>query len=500
MQMPHPLNRPYQQETYDKIISSPKKYVIVRAPTGSGKSAWAAQSACDGNKTIVLTRTKSLQSQYEEGYSFTPLYGKGNYECLGYGQTIDMFSSQQMADMCDVPEKLRQDCYSNCPYYLQKWEFLASIGGSLNYSKFLLDKLTVGDFKPSILFLDEAHELSDLVVNYSGIEFSLKTKNIQEFTDYPMFHGLKNVPQTIMRGWAVDWLQEFYDSLNNNKPSRQDKIFYKWWQRRREAVEITLAALTISPECWFVYCDKDKFLCRPLTSKFHFERFFDEADKLILMSATINHNDVKSLGITDYEFIDVPNVWPAETRPIEDLHGPKLNYRSTQEDWNKHADAIANRINQCPDEWTGLIHSPSKWLTWDLANRMRRLTDRPIYTPDENDGTEEVMSKWLSVRDNGTIGIFWQLWEGIDSGKDGFSIVAKVPFINFAEPFDEARFHYDRTGAQQRVANKVVQAWGRVRRGRDSDYEPGAKMVAIADSQWTRLKNYISRDVMEAIK
>ena len=85
---------------------------IIESPTGSGKSAWAAASASfvdspdprqsglshdnwrphqletlrwlvdDPGSVIVLTRTKSLQMQYGDGYNAAVLFGRANYDCL----------------------------------------------------------------------------------------------------------------------------------------------------------------------------------------------------------------------------------------------------------------------------------------------------------------------------------------------------------------------------------------------------------------------------------
>jgi Rad3-related DNA helicase len=508
MQMPHPLDRKHQQETYNKIINSKAKFIIVQAPTGSGKSAWAAQAACDGYKTIALTHTKSLQAQYELSYSFTTLFGKANYECLDFDREEEQaafgFVSanyiQPTCDLCVVSEKNKRKCKDNCPYYLDRQDFIYSVGGSLNYHKFLLDRYVVEEFRPHYLFFDEAHLLSNLVVDFSGITLPWNSKKLMRYCQ-PVYI---DKPQPLAVSEGKEWLQSLYWSLKDSEPLHPhdggDVWQWKYWERKLEQVDITLASLDIAPEYWFVKSDSEKFICRPLTARFHFDRLFDKAPKIVMMSATIGQvqHFIRELGIADYEFINVPNIWPAPLRIVEDLKAPKIGYKAPKEDWLEHSRLIAERINKCPDNWTGIIHSPSKWLTWDLAERIGKLTGRPIHTPDENDGTEAVAEKWLQIQDDGTIGVFWQLWEGIDAGKDNFCCVAKVPFVDFSQSFDKERFMFDGKSGYQRISNKMVQGLGRIRRGKKEHYG-NSKVVCLADGHWKRLRNYIGKDILDSI-
>lgn len=503
--MPHPLDRPWQQETYDKIINSDAKFIIVQSPTGSGKSAWAAQAACDGHRVISLSHTKSLQVQYEY-YDFASLFGKGNYKCL------DLDNSQQMeidlglkpeeltADICVVSRKNRDECYDTCPYFVAKWEFLSSEAGALNYHKFLSDRRLIEDFNPEYLFLDEAHLLSDLVVDFAGITLNWKSRNLQEYCSSVIID--KPQPLAIIEGRR--FLQELLSSLKSYAPLHPkeggDAKKYKWWERLKERVDIVLGGMDIAPECWFIKSDSDKMVIKPLTARFHFHALFDKAPKLVMMSATIGKIDVftREMGITDYEYIEVPNAWPSPMRPIVELDAGKMGYKSTREEWIKHSQVIANAINNCSDDVTGIVHSPSKWLAYDLADRLGKMTRRPMHVPQENIGTEQVIQDWIDAREPGKICVAWNLWEGVNAGEDDICIVAKMPFIDFSEPFDKERFMFDGKAGYQRVANKFTQGLGRIRRGKPEHYGNG-KLVAIADGNWKRLRKYISQDILDSI-
>ena len=506
MIMPHALDRPYQQESYDRIMNSKAKFVIVQSPTGSGKSAWPAQCAADGHKVISLSHTKSLQAQYRDGYDFAILYGKSNYQCLDVEHDnqpkidgID-YQNEMTADLCTVTKKYRHLCDARCPYPLAKADFINSIAGALNYHKFLMDRPLIEQFAPELLFLDEAHLLSDLVVDFSGITLPWKHKLLRQYCE-PIIID-KPQPLAIVEGRA--FLQELYWTLHSNEPLHPktggDVKHYKWWERTREKIDLVIAAMNIAPECWFVKSDKEKMIVRPLTARFHFGALFNKAPRIVLMSATIGKPKIfiREMGITDYEYIEVPNAWPAPMRQIVDLQGPKVGYKSTKEDWEYHSKVIADAINQCPDEATGLVHSPSRWLAYDLADRLSKMTGRPMHVPQENIGTEQVVQDWIDNRSPGKICVSWNLWEGINAGEDDICIVAKMPFIDFSEPFDKERFMFDGKAGYQRVANKFTQGLGRIRRGKPEHYGNG-KLVAVADGNWKRLRGYIGKDILDAI-
>jgi len=536
----HSQLRPHQQETLERIQKSDKKFVIIEAPTGSGKSFHPAQLAAWGKRTLALVRTKSLQTQYARTYNFAELFGKGNYPCLGYDQDdsgaqadflefVPRTQVEKTADLCEIhscsPAK-KILCQGNCEYPQARQKFLSSIAGTLNTKKFLLDRPLVEQFHPAYLFLDEAHEISDTVVDFAGLVLRWNHKYLKRYLN-PLLGRASLKWAGAIRGDRIDlgptdnqavaginrqrgqsFLQDLYFEMKTSSPPHPmlggDPALFKWHKLKLEQIDITLAAMDIEPEKWFVYADDRHFVAKPVTARFHFKALFDKAPKLVLMSATIGNpvNFTRELGIQpgEWEFIEVPNVWPGSERPILDLKAPKLGYRSPTEDWDCHAKLIANAINRCPDHWTGIIHTPSKKLAWDLSDRLLDLTGRPIWNPEDGWGTERAMKEWLEITDNGALAVTWNFWEGIDAGKDNICIVAKVPFVNFADPFDKARFRFDGAAGNQRTANKMVQGLGRTRRGRAQDYGKDNGLVAIADGHWSRFRKYINQGILKAIQ
>jgi len=229
------------------------------------------------------------------------------------------------------------------------------------------------------------------------------------------------------------------------------------------------------------------------------------------MSATIGSPKVLSeeLGIEKFATRVVPNQWDPSRRPVAILDAPKLNYESTEADFNQQADVIAKAILECDPSWSGFIHVTRKREAGLLADRLahRGLQDR-IWVPPGWDGsyvpTDQQMAAWIERRGRvpNSICVAFSFWEGVDGLDEKIDIVAKVPWPFLGDPYERARMKYSSAFYQQRTAYQIEQGLGRTRRGRDQDYdteEEARGLVAIADGNWGRVKKYMSKSLQEAI-
>jgi len=515
MTLTHPLDRPNQLETAKRNLQSDKKFVIDSAPTGSGKSAYADYAVSEGYKTLVLVKTKSLQKQYE-AYNFTSITGKSDYRCCGFGQQVDLFDGHKIpltADLCEVPNELYQECKFNCEYPRAREKFVNSRAGVTNYAKFLSDRKLIDDFNPDILFLDEGHELADnIVIDRSGLTYNWKhNKRVLDYTDQITIELDDSIPLPMANRKTLNqgrkWLQTFSDELGYNPPIHPSKggdaRLYKWHKNQMDKIDLTLACMDIEKDVWFVRANEDGFVCKPLTSQFHFLRLFDKAPKIVLMSATIQDNDVKALGITDYEFIRVPNSIPAAMRPIYNLNCPPITNKSSLVDRKKHARMLSDVINKSPDWYTTLVLFPSKAKTEEWANWFVTMTRRPIFVPERNMPTDKAYSQWLEFMSNntGTICAAWQFWTGVDAGYLNTVIMADPPFPNFSDPYEHTRFNHNKKQARTRIGNMCEQGQGRNRRGDNSHYGPNAEKLnyVCGGNKWDMIKSVMQKDFLQSI-
>ena len=542
--MNHPFDRKNQVLAHKAITESDKQFVITRLDTGSGKSAIACQMALDGHKTLALVMTKSLQSQYADGYEFANITGKGDYECLQIGQQKKMVEEEiATADLCACPKSFRGDCNSQCPYPLARQEFVNSQAGVTNYAKALRDRALINStdyvpgFDPEYLFLDEAHELSDLVVNFVGLTISWNDKKVMKYCE-PIRLDFDEILRKIIErtqlpepmamdiardeflGRAFDWLNNLVLSMENNAPVHPsqggDKNYFRWWKNKIEKFEVVLEASKIEPDCWFVHTSDEEIVIRPLTARFHFRSLLDRCNKIVMMSATVpKHSQLKiykpefdTLGlgipISEYDIIDLPHPYPIEDRPIYLLNAPNITYHTSDEDKKLHAKIISSEINKTPNHWITMVHFPSKTKAKYWAYWIKHFTKRPVYVPETNISTIQAYDNWLKFKDcrSGAICCAWQFWTGVDAGYINTNIVAGMPYPSFGDPFQKARFEYNPGEARVRVANAVMQGCGRNRRGHSSHYGPDAEKLNIIcnSSKFQRLKSAFSKDFWSSIK
>ncbi len=493
-QLPHPLDRTDQLSTIQRILASNAQYIIVQAPTGSGKTAWAAY-ASQYLRTMAVVETKSLQAQYQEQYSFMPSYGRNNYLCADTGEN---------AENCP-----NTSCHLSCEYAIARRNTIQSPRVIINYAKYALDQRLTDQHNTDILFLDEAHRLDDIVKDKSAIEIKWDHKFIRL---PPMSFPEGNHEISIKRGnealakiaWAIKE-NEVVDSVG--QPKSNTRIQWERLSRKVKTIRQFIALdANIAPNSWF-YSSKDgKLTIKPLTAKHNFKKIFNTAPKIVLMSATIGNNPkplADALGIDDYEYIEIMGEFGPDMRPVYDLGAPSISYKSKPGDYDEQARLIVNAINNLPKHWTGLLGVKSKSQARELSNRLNARSESAWFVtiPQSVTGTEHQLAWWEANRQPGTYLIHWAFWEGVDLGKDNVVGICKVPFGYAGDTYGKAAMDFNRSMYQQKPAWDCEQIAGRVRRGHDSHYGANAKkFVFIADGAYRRIRSRFSNAFAASIK
>jgi Rad3-related DNA helicase len=481
--LPHPLDRPGQQAAYNWIMSNPKKWLIICAPTGSGKSAWAAE-ASKSHKVLTLVETKSLQSaNYRDTYKFDILYGKSNYRCEDEKGKRLFWTAFD----CGNP-----DC--NCEYNQRVTECLDSYRVSLNYAKYLMSPAFTDGHSPDILFLDEAHNLPEICTEWMGL--TIRWDN--EFIRQP-------APSSTMQlnyAEAIHYIGIVRQALLSNKPHRENDL-EKWrkWKRLSQRVELTFGLIDgREPRDWYFLADPDKLLIKPFTAKYHFQQLFDKASKIVLMSATIDPSITKRLGIGDneFDFYEVPNPWPVPSRIIYDLDCPRMNFSASKGDRDYQARMIAL---VCKSDKSGIIHVSSKRQAYNLADKLAEMGIETWF-PTDGIGTDKQLQEWYEYRRPGLYCISWCFHEGVDLGGDDINIIAKVPYGDISDHYEKAKADYDKGWYFKQAAYRIMQACGRNRRGKVEHYLPGARQVFLADGSWKTksMRGLLSKDFLMSVR
>lgn len=515
MILPHPLNRKYQFESYERAINSQKRYVFLKLKQGIGKTAIAANMVVNGYRVLSVVADKNLQWQYVEPYGFTTIFGKGNYKCERIGQQYDFLefadNKELTADLCECPHDMKNVCAANCEYPKARWTFVNSVAGVTNRSKFLSDRPIVNSndfvkgFDPEIIVYDECHLLHDAVVNWSEFRANFSYKRLMQYCSPIEI----DKPGPVAVDEAREWLEGLLHSLKGNPPVHPakggDLRYYKWWKRKIDEVDTTLGCLEIVPYEFYVKADGESILIKPLTARFHFKPLFDKAPRIILMSGTIQYHDIKSLGLDpdEFEFIEMPNPYLPQDRPVYDLDCPKITASTDMATRRKHAEILSVAINKTPDDWITMVHWPSKRKAEDWGEWFYQMTKRPVFVPVDGMSTDEAYEEWIKFKDNNTGAIVsaWQFWVGVDAGYVNTVIVGDPPFPNFGDDYEKARFNYSPGEARVRVTNTIEQGCYRHRRGMPEHYglDAAKKTFIAGGDKFKRLKSAFDVDFWKSI-
>jgi Rad3-related DNA helicase len=517
--LPHPPSRPGQAETMDWLLALPHKTTaIVGAPTGSGKTSFAAAMGAR-EKAVALVKTKSLQSEnYGESYAFDVLFGKSNYECVN-----DYALKGTTAAEC-LYEGDEQECavYAHCPYITMRDRVRESARGSLNYAYWLasrwprktLHEYAENNGKP-YLFLDEAHQLSEITLEHASCTIGMHERLTYDLPSFPIAYTSSASTQAAVRDWLAASAERMDDVVRELPEATPEMRKAKQLQSKLETV---LSALQHNSTDWFVRSgpgargnNEPGLVARPLTARYHFPSYFLGHWTTVAMSATIGDPQTfaEELGLSEYIYRAIPNQWPAATRPIYDLGAPAMGMKATEADYREQARVIGKAISECPREWSGLILVNSKAQAKRLMGMLMDLyipgLSARLWMPSDGMGTEAMLAAWKQFKRSrrGALAITWAWWEGYDGREEKICIVAKVPYPNIGDEYESARMQYSGTFFRQRTAWNLEQGVGRTRRGVDADYDTphGERrgFVAIADANWTGVQKYLSPDVREAI-
>jgi ATP-dependent DNA helicase DinG len=473
--------RPGQIEICEAIkqqYDSGVKFVILQAPTGTGKSVLSYTIANslqhEEQQTYILTSQKSLQDQYVADFSdVKTVKGAANFTCDINGNT------------CDVGEcKTKKGIDCHCPYKIQRDEAYRSNITLLNYAYFLNMSLNGSFQEPrELLICDECHNMESQLIMFSELEIN--------YTSYK-HHNLKPPklpPSSASEEDVISWVSdilvpELYamkhtltvelemESVDNDEDAKQSistlkaLSFVKTQLRRAERVQ---------PDTQWSIQNKDGFnmYIKPLfVNDVAKELVFDDFQKVLLMSATVLDPTqfCKDLGITVEEaaFIDLPSNFPIQNRPIFDVSsviGP-INYKTMDIVKPKIVKTIEQLLALHTGEM-GIIHVPS----YDLAQYIVDNVDTNRLVLPKGASKEKVIKKFTDnkFKDKDKVLISPSLSEGIDLKGDlgKFSIICKAPFASLGDPFIKKRSTMDSQWYQIETLRKFIQSCGRITRSAD---------------------------------
>ena len=469
---PFPEARPGQMPIIEEIAHFDKKYAILNAPTGAGKSAVALTLAryfndAFGRQTIIATSNKVLQDQYLEDFSDTaPLKGRDSFFC---GQ-----DSNRKASNCIGWERGSgyDPCRScaACPYNIhiegayQERAIAVSNYHSLFFS--LNKKRDLSSNK--LLVIDECHMFPEFLKSIASIRIP-----------YDMFIAdqdfLSQIGRGISKKEVAKKLHAYVLTMVDEAMESRDFTTALEYSTSLQA----LSCMVQHPSDnipWAFHEGNDLSICADcLEASAAWPLIESEFDRFVFMSATVNAQDFsKEMGFPEKDVTPLqmsPQI-PLAMRPFLVIANKDSNMKFA----NKagalkiNAEKLLFLLDKFPN-WKGIVHSHSFSNAWALRDHLRNLRPSVLHERDffwHTKGKKEPLLEKFLVAEPGAVMISPSLSEGFD-GKDDvarWQVILKIPFPPLQDSTVKAKMNApggDKWYIMQTLY-EIQQMYGRVNR------------------------------------
>ena len=478
--------RPFQDDAVVRAISTSKRFVVINAPTGFGKTPVGISIArLIGGRGCYVVETKPLQRQIDNemaGLVFD-VRGKGNYDC----HLLNEQGVNGAAGRCDRAEALCDQCVmkeKGCAYF-DKWRGASRHDLVLtNYSYWLAinqyNEQGLGKF--DCLILDESHsasehlskslrvELSAQMLDHFNIKLLSEGRTIAEWAKWAGQHGprLAQRAETLRLHAQASGLR-----AEQAKEMRQLKVLVG-----------SLGQLAAAGDDWIEDRSARSAIAdvafEPVWPARYGERLFRGIPKIVMMSATINLKSVELLGVPreEVELIEFPSSFPIARRPV--VYVPTVQMRAGMS--GEQLGTMVRRVDQVIDrrlDRNGIIPTVSFQRAKDVL-RCSRHAD--IMMLNESKTTQTTVDRFKG-RQNSAPAVL--VSPSVATGYDfpgteaEYIIIIKIPFPDTRGPVMKARQDADKDYGLYVAALEMVQTAGRAMRSENDSCE-----IFVLDDQW----------------
>jgi len=477
----------------EEAVNSGAKFIIVQAPTGSGKSFFSKTLSNTTNSAdpeyvklvdnyqafdkdfppvfnrfpnhglFALTTTKALQDQYASLFDDSTIFkGKSNYQC----EIDDSFTVDQAP--CTISPNQKKSCWNNCicPYYEMRNEALVDKFTVLNYASFF--NLPDHVKRRQIIVCDEASELEDEIVkNFSAV---INYKSLA-YLDVKV-EKLTSEAQPKVLGWLLDVqgaVEDVIDSFNERARYEKNKIELAKQRQRKDLCDAIKHTINHWDDAqYIVEKDAEKVIVTPLKIDRLTHCLFDFAEVVVLMSATIVDRDIfaKNLGITDYKYIELQSTFDPKRSPIVIGDKLPLSHKLMEKNLPKAIEEAVKIANYHKDE-KGIIHTHTFKITQELQRKLN--TRRFLYR--EEGSTNETIIKEHSLRTDPTVLVSPSLTMGLDLKGDlgKWQIIIKLPYLPLGNKRIKMLAEKDPDWYRMKMFINLIQACGRCTRTKEDE-------------------------------
>ena len=473
LEFPFSHFRKGQREAIERSLAAfdaGKRFVVIEAPTGSGKSAIAVTHARQAASAFVLTAQKLLQDQYVKDFPDLALMkGRSNYPCL-------IAPTHAAAAPCIAGRKF-PEC-DDCPYFVQKDIAMGADSTIMNYAYYLAELNYAGGFSPrELLILDEAHNAENALMGFIQITISDSAlmrvgipERVPSALDQLDYFDFADELTALVRGRAKEldhrlkkeelppdiaieemqnkqWCDSQYLRLRQLSYSREEyNIEWVVEQRRtRDGNSLQFKPVTVAP--------------------FAEDYLFAFGEKVLMLSATILDPPtyLRSLGIPEHqaEFIRVDSDFPPEHRPIYVKPVAKMTRHYLERDLPKLVQEISELMDAHPDQ-KGIIHAHTYKIATYIAQHLPREKQARLISHFSAADREQAYEKHGSSPKPSVL-LSPSMTEGVDLADDlsRWQVICKIPYPYLGDPQVARRKNLDPAWYDWSTCLTVVQAYGR---------------------------------------
>ncbi|WP_226482299.1 helicase C-terminal domain-containing protein [Natrinema amylolyticum] len=513
-EFPAPSYRGTQEQALRDVrdaFAAGNDVVLVRAPTGSGKSllaraiAGCARRADEGDPSDATGAyyTTPQVSQLDDVAAddlladLNVIRGKSNYTCI--------LPEERETPVNQAPcvRERGYDCSvkHRCPYFSDRAIASNREIAAMTLAYFMQTAGSEVFRQRDVVVVDEAHGLAEWAEMYATIQLGPRT--------VPFWDDLR-VPEVDDVERAVRYAESLAQTCTRRKDDllAQDSLSPAD-VRERDRLQELIGELEWfvsdyrdpqSPTTWLV--DQSELRSRdagdagddgdddpqggPLTikpmnpEKYLQHTVWDRGNKFALLSATILNKDAfcRQVGLdpADVALVDVEHTFPVENRPLYDVTQGKMTYDERGETTPKIARTIVRLMQHHPDE-KGLIHAHSYDIQDRLADLLEDFGVGDRVRTHDRDGRDAALEAW-KAGDDPDVFLSVKMEEALDLKGDlcRWQVICKAPFLNTSDSRVAHRLEEGQWAWYYRTTLRtVIQACGRVVRAPD-DY--GATYLA----------------------
>jgi Rad3-related DNA helicase len=493
-EFPAPSHRGAQEQALVDIrdaFAAGNDVVLVRAPTGSGKSL-LARAICGAAATVEESRPRDATDAYYTTPQvsqlddvaadsllddFQVIRGKRNYNCILSGEEETPVNqapcARQRGFDCSVKHR--------CPYYSARAIASNRRIAAMTLAYFMQTAGSDVFRKRDVVVVDEAHGLAEWAEMYATIDLTPRTVPVWDDLRVPAVSDAEDPLARTVR---------FADALVGVCENAKDDLLAKNELSPDEAARRDRLQELVSELKWFVDDARDpqspttwvvdqpdgagtSLSIKPLDpARYLKHTVWDRGNQFALLSATILNKEAFCRGVglnpARVALVDVPHTFPLEHRPLFDVTQGKMTYDHRDETVPKIARLLVRLMAEHPDE-KGLVHCHSYSIQERLHERLAGMGVGARVRAHGRDDRNDALDAW-KARSKPTLFLSVKMEEALDLKSDlcRWQVLCKAPYLNTSDSRVARRLEDGQWSWYHRAALRtVIQACGRVVRAPD---------------------------------